>query len=564
MIARDSLNASVATTAGSPGETTGSSRDIVDDIWAFFASTKLALFLLLILAVASIGGTLVMQAPAELQQNPDGLRTWIERARPKYGAFTDLFQFIGFFWIFQSLWFRALLGLLAVNTAVCTVNRLPGIWHQVFGEPTRPRDELFERAQSGRSFSMNGGSSEAALDLLTRAMRTGGYRVVTMPGDGQTYLAADRFRFARFGTIVTHGALLLIMLASVASGPLGYFEDSAFAVPVGSTRAVGHGTGLAVRADDFADEYYPDGRPKDYRSELVLLDQGAEVRRQTVRVNEPLVHNGVRFHQAYYGPSALVAVADSAGGTIFRDAVALIWRSNDGQRPVGYFAVPGRDLHVYLVGSAGDTDTVVRPAEVLVEAYEGMVRTPTYRATLTQRQATSIAGLQFVFEREIPFTGLRVVHDPTESLIWVASTLMIIGVTINFALTPRHLWGRIQVVPGGVRVAVAGAGRSAAQDVSGVLRRASSLAAIQNAALSFENTAHPANPPGAASLPRPATVTPSPWPVSLTAAKRVRGRRAGRRPRPDRDAASGAATPDGPGISPADEPTIAGGGWHGR
>lgn len=497
-------------------------RDLVDDLWRFFSSTRLAMLLILVLAAASVGGTLVMQAPTEIQQNPDALRTWIERTRPKYGSFTDLFQAIGLFWIFQSLWFRALVAVLAINTAVCTANRLPRIWHQVFRAPIRPRDELFERAQAAEAVVMPGATADTAAALLCRALRSVRYRAVLMDGQDGVYVVADRFRLARFGTVLTHGAILLVLLGSVASAPLGFFEESGFAVPIGSTRPIGHGTNLAVRADDFADEYHPDGRPKDYRSELVLFEHGREVARQTVRVNEPLIYNGVRLHQSYFGPAALVAVSDAAGRQLHRDATALIWRSSDGQRPVGYFPVPGRDLHVYLVGSAGEGDPVVRPGEVLVEAYEGMVRTPTYRTTLTQRQPSTIAGLQFLFERELPFTGLRVVYDPGEIVIWIACILLVAGVTITFALPPRQLWARIRPGAAGIEVIAVGAGRAASEDVSRAIERLRSTAATAGQpALAVDRAPLAAAP--VESVAVPSDIAPAP------SADRARGRRAKRK-----------------------------------
>lgn len=442
--------------------------DLFELIWGICVSTRVALLLILTIALACLAGALIAQAPSEMLRSPDAMRTWVERVRPRYGVLTDLFQLVGLFGVFQTAWFRALLGLLTVNIVLCSVNRLPAIWHQVFGRPVWPRDGLFERGEPRQVVTLVGQTTEAATLLARRALRRGGYRLVERPADdpAQRHLYADRFRLMRFGTLLTHSALVLVLAAAVAGGPLGFFEESGFAVPVGSTREVGHNTGLAVSVEDYADEYYPDGRPRDYRSELVLYDQGREVAHQTVRVNEPLVYQGVRFHQSYYGQAAVVAVKDQNGTALYHDAVALTWKANDGVRSVGYFDLPGTDLHIYLIGTAGQEDTAIRSGELMVEAYRGRASVPTYRSTLTQRQPATVGDLEFTFEREAPFTGLRVVRDPSATLIWLAGTLLVLGLAMTFYFPHRKLWLRSRVVPGGAEVTLVGAGKAMAGEIA--------------------------------------------------------------------------------------------------
>jgi cytochrome c biogenesis protein len=500
---------------------------VLDDVWALFSSVKLALGLILAIAAACFAGALIAQVPNEMLGNADAVSTWVERIRPRYGVWTDLLQALGVFWVFQTVWFRGLLGLLIVNTVICTLNRLPVIWGQVFRPPVWPRDGLFERGEPRAAVLLPGLSSPAASRAVSRALGRCRYRVLQHPDAPETYLYADRFRLSRFATLLTHMALVLALGAAVVSGPLGYFEENGFAVPVGSTREVGHGTGLVIRVDDFADEYYPDGRPKDYRSEAVLYDHGREVARQTVRVNEPLIYQGVRFHQSYFGSSAVVSIQDDRGAPLFRDAVPLTWRSTDGERPVGYFYLPAGNLHVYLVGTAGKGDPVIRPGELVVEAYRGRAAAPSYRATLVQREPQAVANMTLTFEREIPFTGLRVVRDPGAPILWFASALFVVGLVVTFHLRPRTLWARLRREPAGVRVTLVGAGKEMAGDVRRVAE------ALGRDAVGEPEQVRPTEPsaaPGA--LARPALAIDKPRPRSSAAVALERPARCSpRRPR---------------------------------
>ncbi len=452
-------------------------RDPFDLAWAFFTSTKLALALMLTIAVACLAGALVMQAPSEILGSPDAVQTWVERARPRYGSLTDAFRTLGVFWLFQTVWFRTLIGLLAVNTTICTINRLPSIWQAVFRPARRPADGLFERGIPREAVVLRGRDEAAGSALLLATLRAAGYRAIATPEPESqtTVFYADRFRIARFGTLLTHAGLVLVMVGAVLGGPMGAFEEPGFAVPVGSTRAVGHDTALSIRVEDFADEYHPDGRPKDYRSEAVLLDDGREVARQTIRVNEPLVYNGVRFHQAYYGQAALVlATTPGSGQELFRDAVSLTWRGNDGLRPVGYFYLPSANLHVYLVGTAGEDDPLIHPGELMAEAYRGQATTPTYRVTLAQRQPLALGpDVELRFDRELPFTGLRVVRNPSVPIIWLASTMLVLGIALTFYFPHRRLWARVRVVGdrSAAELVLVGAGREMAEPLRQLAER---------------------------------------------------------------------------------------------
>ena len=47
------------------------------------------------------------------------------------------------------------------------------------------------------------------------------------------------------------------------------------------------------------------GRPKDYKSKLKVLEQGKEVLSKTIEVNDPLTYKGYTFYQSSYDPQDL-------------------------------------------------------------------------------------------------------------------------------------------------------------------------------------------------------------------------------------------------------------------
>ena len=56
-----------------------------------------------------------------------------------------------------------------------------------------------------------------------------------------------------------------------------------------------------VRCDKFEVSFYDTGAPKEFRSDLAIIDKGREVLKDSIIVNDPLTYEGITFYQAYYG-----------------------------------------------------------------------------------------------------------------------------------------------------------------------------------------------------------------------------------------------------------------------
>lgn len=280
----------------------------------------------------------------------------------------------------------------------------------------------------------------AAAERVKRALARSRYRVETQVSDDSVAIYADRNRLGRFGTFFSHLSIVLI-LAGAVMGRLWGVSDPEFIVAEGTTRELGLGSNIAVRLEHFVDEYYLEGPPKDFRSEVVIYDNGVEVKRGTVRVNSPLSYKGFRFHQSFYGQAIVMEVAGEDGTVLFNEGVPLPWRTREGGRPFGSFNVPEGNLVVYVFGPiSGMNDPLIPAGETRVEIYRHDTGTLVAMDNLSQGTAKELAGLDFTFQRERRFTGLKVVKDPGLNLIWAASGFMILGLAMLFYFPHRRLW----------------------------------------------------------------------------------------------------------------------------
>jgi len=428
--------------------------DLISRVWKSLSSMRLALVLILALAAVVLAGTLLDQAPPSVIADQAAYDQWLERARGRYGGWTVVFDRLQLFNVFHTLWFRALIALLALNIVVCSLNRWHGIWTTVFHTRVRMGEPFFQHARFRATVATTMPLDDAA-DRVRRALSGSRYHLKTDAAEGSVALFADKNRLSRFGTFFTHLSIVLLLAGTVVGGVWG-FKDPEFVVSEGSTRPLGLGTNISVRLDHFADEYYLDGPPKDFRSDVVLFENGKQVKQGTVQVNSPLRYKGIAFHQAFYGQTAVMKVQDKTGKVVFNDGVPLAWQTREGQRPVGSFNLPEQNLSVYVVGPrSGETDPMIPAGEMRVEVYRQESRAAAPQ-NLTQGKPGDLAGLTFTFERESRFAGLKVVKDPGTSIIWVASALMVLGMVMLFYLPRRRLWALCKAQPDGTTTVLLG------------------------------------------------------------------------------------------------------------
>ena len=435
--------------------------DLGERLWHFFISMRTGLVLILLLAALGIVGTLLVQAPDGLKSDPQAYAAWLESLRPKYGGWTTVFDTFGFFSIFGSIWFKGLVVLLTTSILACSVNRAPHLWKLAVHPRTNMSASFFDHAPLSATIDATVAPSVAA-DEIGRAFRGRRFRTIVVDDaeTGTTHLYADKNCWGPFGTVFAHLSLVFILVGAMVGGATG-FRNSEFAVAVGSTVDVGHGTGLTVEAKSFTDSYYSNGSPSDYASELVLYRDGQPVAAQTIRVNEPLRYGDVAFYQSFFGAAAEMKVAEASGAVVFEQGIPLLWTSNDGRRRVGQMILENQGLTAYVYGAAsGEVDPDIRAGQMKIEVYRsGAEETPIASQIVDQGQPANLAGLTFTFERERQFTGLIVARDPGAVFIWFGTALLVGGIALVFFFPNRRAWALIRRGTGGATVQVGAVAR---------------------------------------------------------------------------------------------------------
>lgn len=425
-------------------------RALPPHVWIYrkLTSMRFALLLLGVLALLTLAGTLLVQAPAEVTSDSQTYASWLDSVRPKYGGWTDVLDFLGLFSVFSSIWFKAGVALLAASLISCSVRNVPRLWRKA----TRPRMVMtrafFERAPH-RAEIVTPAAPGKTLATVRSAFRSQHFRTAIERHGDEIHICADRFRWGPFGRIVAHLSFVVILIGAALTATSG-FRDEGFAVPVGQTAKVGHGTNLSVRAVSFTDSYYLNGEPRDYASKLVVYDGGKPVKSQEVRVNHPLHYGGVNFYQSFFGPALVVRAKLPDGRVLFERGVPLVYSSNDGTHAIGRFLLPNQGYKVFAVApQSGEVDPRIGPGQAQLEVYRSGSDTPVGFKVLSQGNPAKIAGIDFTFVRDRVYAGLIVSRDPGWTWVWLGAVLLVAGICMVFLFPHRRVRAVVRPAAGG-------------------------------------------------------------------------------------------------------------------
>ena len=363
--------------------------------------------------------------------------------------------------VWESPLFLGTLGLLAISI-ICggMIARWPGIAQRVWRPGVRTSTGFFSAVKTARTFDST--SPAVGSDAFTATLGAHRYRIRSWRDEksGATHLYADKNRFSLLATYPFHTGLVLLMFGAVIASTFGWREIG-FLVPDGSTRAVGHGTGLSIKNDGFVDVYYDDGRPKDYYSDVEIIKDGQPVKSGRLRVNSPLSYGSVSLHQATYGQAAKFLITDAAtGATVWNDSVPVFVSSNrafaqqfvDGageMEPTGVQRLDDLGVTLRIVASAGSRDEKIGVGQMALAVFDNRAAKagagPIGTGKLDPGGGVTIGGLTFTFQREVRFTGLQLTHNPGLPIIVVAAALIFFSTVITFYIPHRRI--RALVVP---------------------------------------------------------------------------------------------------------------------
>lgn len=445
---------------------------------------RTALLLLLLLAVASVPGSVFPQRSAD----PNGVLAYF-RANPDLAKVLDGIQL---FDVYTSVWFSAIYILLFVSLIGCVVPRT-GVHFKALraAPPTAPKNFLRMPANAVVKLAANSKIADNAEVLL----RKQGYRVLR---EGNA-VSAERGYMRETGNLVFHFSLIGVLIAVGVGGGLSHsgqrvlVEGETFVNNLAGYDSFSPGTffqedmltPFSMTLTDFQVDFdirnkTNVGAPLDFRAfvetKLSPKDAGAEA---LIRVNEPLAMPGGNVFLTGNGYAPKITIRDKDGVPVFSGANAFLPQDSN-YTSLGIIKVPDVEKQFGIVAFFYPTVgtlttgalTSMYPAPIdpvlTLNVYEGdlgldagISRNVYALDTENMKQVvggdSGVKGLRLVpgqtvelpnglgsvtFEDVRRFASLDVAYNPGGLWVLLFALLALAGVTVSLLTPRRRVWVR--------------------------------------------------------------------------------------------------------------------------
>ena len=324
--------------------------------WRQLTSMRTALILLFLLALASVPGSVLPQEGID----PAAVNQYYQ----SHPALAPILNRLSLFSVFAAPWFAAIYLLLFASLAGCVLPRTVRLVGSARQRPPRAPSNL-GRLPAAASYSTDqapAGVLESAAGLLGRRR----FRLRT----GEGWVSAEKGYLREVGNLLFHIALLVLLFSVGLGGIFGYKANRLLVVGQGFAntptaldvfrpgRLVGPGNlqPFSINLLNFRAQYVTSGpevdQPLAYNAGLTYQTQpGAPLRRYVLRVNHPLVVDGVSVYLIGHGYAPIFRVTDGTGKVRWDGPVPFIPVDQTTLTSEGVIKVP--DAQPSQLGFAG-------------------------------------------------------------------------------------------------------------------------------------------------------------------------------------------------------------------
>jgi len=314
--------------------------------WRQLTSMRVALLLLFLLSIGAIPGSLIPQTSIDPVK--------VDQFKADHATLGDIYDKLGMFHVYSSVWFSAIYLLLFISLIGCIVPRSWQFVGQLRGRPPAAPRRL-TRLPAYTTWRTDA-APEEVLGAAQRMLKKRRFRAHR----AGTAVAAEKGYLREAGNLVFHVALI-VMLVAFAVGSLWKSEGG---------KLVTEGDGFAnslTQFDDFKSGAFFDtdtmepfgftlnkfeatyersgpqkGTPRTFRAHLTYYTgaDGKEHRR-AVEVNTPLDIAGSKVFLLSHGYAPEVTVKDGRGKVVYKGAVPFLPQDPKNLTSTGVVKVPG-------------------------------------------------------------------------------------------------------------------------------------------------------------------------------------------------------------------------------
>ncbi|QLE54514.1 cytochrome c biogenesis protein [Nostoc sp. TCL26-01] len=384
---------------------------------------RLAIALLLIIALFSVSGTVIEQgqSPAFYQANyPEhpalfGFLSW------------KVIQVVGLDHVYRTWWFLSLLVLFGTSLTACTFTRqLPAL-------KAAQRWKYYEEPKQFQKLALSAELDAGSLNSFHQLLQNRRYKIFQ---EKDHILYARKGIIGRIGPIIVHIGLVTILLGSIWGAMTGFIAQEM--IPSGETFQVNNiidagplaapvPKDWSVKVNRFWIDYTPKGGIDQFYSDMsVLDDQGKEVDHKKIFVNQPLRYHGVTFYQTDWGISSVRVRVNKS--PVFQIPMALLDTKGQG-RIWGTWIPTKPDMSEGVSLLAKDLQGMV----LIYDAQGKLVD------TVRTGMSTQVNGVTLKILDVVGSTGLQIKADPGIPIVYTGFAVLMLGVIMSY-FSHSQIW----------------------------------------------------------------------------------------------------------------------------
>ncbi|MCL4439239.1 MAG: cytochrome c biogenesis protein ResB [Firmicutes bacterium] len=397
-------------------------------LWRFVTSTRLALFLIVLLTAGSLLGVIF-----ESNKLP---------VIPQLIAVFPLLENIGLLNVFTTWWYMAIVVLLLLNTAACTVAQV-----------TRIRKPAAVNPDYDTGVSWPDGARKAK-EILKRKR----YRV-EMPDNGNR-ITGEKHMFGRWASVIMHLGLVIVVLgaflslATKMSGEFPVYVGGTFRdvhkgyikIDEGSLFFERHGA-FELELKRFSLATDKNRRVKSMESYVTIYTNGKPVKTGTITMSRPMAVGSLTFYQYSlfgYTPSLLLT------GPGNQKTPLLLLMENRGFAPnfrfTSNFILPGTD---FKVSAEFFPDYNENPRSPKTRSWD--IKTPALKMNvsgngrtlfagyLTGNESVSFEGYNLSMPRVVYWAAFKVVNDSSLIMVYTGFWTVVAGLGLLYLYVPKKV-----------------------------------------------------------------------------------------------------------------------------
>lgn len=318
-------------------------REFARWVWRQLTSMRTALFLLFMLALAAIPGSVIPQ------DNVDNILS--SQWRTQHKTLTPIYEKLQLFNVYSSVWFSAIYILLVISLVGCVLPRLA-----VYARGIRARPPAAPRNLARLSAHRSWIADDDVVAVATNVLRRRRFRV-QVAEDGRS-VAAERGYLREAGNLLFHMSVLVVLFGVAASKLLG-FEGGVIVVTgngfsnslsqydsfqSGGLFSQGSLQPFSFTVKNFHASYIETGREAGMAHEFDATVNyqnapGAATKTASISVNHPLTIDGTQIYLISHGYAPLITVRDGLGNVVYSGPTVFLPQGQDFQS-FGVIKVP--------------------------------------------------------------------------------------------------------------------------------------------------------------------------------------------------------------------------------